>query len=573
MKIALSTLLLTLLFSFLPGRAQTDMSYSESFTLLKNEIAKSDYYLEKKLTQIDQMRKQLDSSNSPVAQFDACKSLFQMYYDLQIDSALKYAEHMLALSETSLKQQPIYRTESMLFIARVYAYTGTYRESKEILDSARIVGAGLADEINLLYFTVRMELYKGLAEYTILASEKKIYKSEINACLDSLLRYTPQQSVWHTIHLANKLKAKKEYDSAIKVLFGAYNRLSLEDREMAHVAFYMSTLFHLKGDLEQEKRFLAVSAITDVKYAVKAYVSLWKLAALLYDEGDIETAYQFVELSLQDATYSGAFRWFQQIIKILPKIYEAYNTKIVQQRNAISSGFLIIACLLAFTILLSLFVVKQYRKLRKTKDQLSVLNDDLTKMNQELNSMSNQLHLSNAELHIANSQMAFSNNELIAMSLLKETYLSKFIDLCSDYIEKLNDYRVNLKRLLKRGMIEKIQRELDSTAYIEKEYKAFLINFDETFLKLYPNFVMEFNNLLPVEERTEVKGALLTTELRIFALIRLGITDSAKISRFLRCSISTIYTYRSKTKNKSICPDQFEGRIQVLDREDLLLSY
>ncbi|WP_196940185.1 DUF6377 domain-containing protein [Sphingobacterium pedocola] len=570
MKTALSTIILAFLCSLLSGRAQTDMSYSESFTLLKNEIAKSDYYLEKKLTQVDQMRKQLDPSADPMTQFDACRSLFQMYYDLQIDSALKYAEQMLALSETSLKKEPIYKTESLLFIARVYAYTGMYRECRELLDN--IVRDGFPDEINVLYFVVRMELYKGLAEYTIIAPEKKIYKREINACLDSLLRYTPEQSVWHTIHLANKLKAEKEYDNAIRVLSGAYTRLTIEDREMAHVAFYLSTLFHLKKDFEQEKRFLAISAITDMKYAVKAYVSLWKLAALLYDEGDVETAYQFVELSLQDATYSGAFRWFQQIVKILPKIYEAYNTKIVQQRNAISSGFAVIAFLLAFTILLSLFVVKQYRKLRKTKDQLAAVNDDLTRMNQELNSLSNQLHLSNAELQIANSQMAFSNSELISMSLLKETYLSKFIDLCSDYIEKLNDYRVNLKRLLKRGTIEKIQMELDSTAYIESEYKAFLMNFDETFLKLYPNFVMEFNNLLPLSERTAVKGSLLTTELRIFALIRLGITDSAKISRFLRCSINTIYTYRSKTKNKSICPDQFEGRIQVLDREDLLLS-
>ncbi|TJZ61140.1 hypothetical protein FAZ15_08005 [Sphingobacterium olei] len=571
MKIALLTILSTFLFNLLLGGTQTDMSYSESFALLKNEIAKSDYYLEKKLNRIDQMRKQLDSSVNPVAQFDACRSLFQMYTDLQIDSALKYGEYMLALSESSLKKYAIYKAESSLYVARAYAYAGMYRECSELLDKF-IFRAEFPNEINVLYFTIRMELYKGLADYTIIASEKKIYKSEINACLDSLLRYTPEQSVWHTVHLANKLRTQKFYDDAIEVLFGAYNQLTVEDREMAHVAFYMSSLFRLKGDLEQQKRFLAISAVTDVKYAVKEYVSLWKLAALLYDEGDIETAYQFIEISLQDATYSGAYRWVQQIIKILPKIYEAYNTKIVQQRNAISSGFLIITCLLAFTILLSLFVVKQYRKLRKTKDQLSVLNDDLKKMNQELNSLSNQLHLSNAELQIANSQMAFSNSELVSMSLLKETYLSKFIDLCSDYIEKLNDYRVNLKRLLKRGTIEKIQMELDSTAYIESEYKAFLINFDKTFLKLYPNFVMEFNNLLPLEERIEVKGTLLTTELRIFALIRLGITDSAKISRFLRCSINTIYTYRSKTKNKSICPDQFEGRIQVLDREDLLLS-
>nr|WP_121271855.1 DUF6377 domain-containing protein [Pedobacter schmidteae] len=564
MKVNFTIGTLFLLFGCLFVNAKTKLPYVDVFRELENAIAKRDYYLDRKLVQIRQVRNQLNSSEKATEQFEACRTLYKKYYDLKIDTALAYAENMLKLSDEQLKVNPTYKTESLLFLARAYAYTGMYKECDELLKSPHLIKNGIPDELKSLYFLIQLEFNKGMGDHTIVEREIKTYKNRIKDNLDSLLLYTPKNSIWYSIYKSNRLRAAENYEPALKVLYEVYNKLTTEDREMAHVAFYMADLSQLMGNLENEKLFLTVSAIADVKHAVKEYVSLWKLAIILYEEGDIETAHRFIEISLQDAKYSGAYRWMRRITQVLPFIYEAYNDKILEQRNQILTGFLIILCLLG-----GIFI--QYRKLRKAKVNLSGINADLTAINAELNVVSERLNLSNADLKLANSQLVFLNNELVSANLSKEIYLTKFIDLCSTYIDKLDDYRVSLKRLLKGGRLEKIQMELNSTKYIEKEYKTFLVSFDETFLKLYPNFVAEFNSLFQEDQQQELKkNELLTTELRIFALIRLGITDSNKIARFLRCSITTIYTYRSKIKNKSFCPDLFEDRVKEFQRERYL---
>jgi hypothetical protein len=145
---------------------------------------------------------------------------------------------------------------------------------------------------------------------------------------------------------------------------------------------------------------------------------------------------------------------------------------------------------------------------------------------------------------------------------VKETYLAKFIDLCSNYIEKLDNYRRGLNRLARDGKLENLYDELKSSKFINNELSDFFTNFDETFLRIFPTFIEEFNALFPEEERQTLKqGEILNTELRIYTLIRLGINDSSKIALFLRCSITTVYTYRSKLKNKSLFRDSLEEQV------------
>ncbi|MFD2553527.1 DUF6377 domain-containing protein [Sphingobacterium tabacisoli] len=561
MKANLIFTVIFFLFGTLMPTAQIKMSYDESFELLEKVLSKRGDYFNAKLDQIEQAKKKLQAVSNAKEEFDFCHELFDMYFDLQIDSALMYAQQMFLLSEDKLSSNISYKAQSTVLIARCYAFTGMYKESQDLLNQDLFTRTDLDDEIRRLYYVTQMELHKGLAEHTIVEGEFNSYIKKIEADVDSLLVYTPKTSIWHSVYLSNKLRSSQQYDKALEVLLAVYEKLTTDERDMAIVAFYIANLYNLKGDTESEKLYLAISAITDVKFAVKEYVSLWKLGGLLYEEGEIDIAHKFVEISLQDAIYSGAFRWMQQITQVLPNIYDAYNNKILQQRNAMIVGFSVIACLL-------LGITIQYRRLRKTRNQLHHLNNDLIIANRDLNSVSESLHLSNAELQIANSQLVFLNSELVKIGLLKETYLSKFIDLCSDYIDKLDDYRTNLKRLFKGGKIEKLQKELDSKVHVEREHKSFLTNFDETFLKLYPNFIDEFNNLFPQEEKQLIKNNdLLTTELRIYALIRLGITDNNKIARFLRCSITTVYTYRSKNKNRSSHPDLFEDTIRDLQKK------
>ncbi|MGB3104595.1 DUF6377 domain-containing protein [Sphingobacterium siyangense] len=558
MKIVFILFALTIFLKIDQAHAAPDLSYESAFSDLKNVVAKRNEYFKKKLDNITLIRSELNKTKDPAKRFNISRILYEKYFDVKIDTSLSYARRMLAYSENELRAYPNYKVESLILIARAYNYVGMYRECEELLNGPYLKTGEIPKSLKLLYFNTRLEFSKGMAErLTIDGKATDIYNKAIAANTDSLIFYTSKNPIWYSIHKANRLRLNGDYDRALSILTVSYNKLTTEDRDMAHVAYLMARLESSKHNEENEKKYLAISAITDIKHGVKEYVSLWKLAILIYESGDIETAYSFIETSLQDSRYSGAYRRTQQIIKVLPEIYNAYNVKIIQQRNELIIAFCIILCL-------SLGVYFQYQKLQKAKKNLKQVNDDLIVSNIELNEVGRCLNLSNADLQLANVQLLYLNKELTSANIVKEMYLAKIIDLCSDYIDKLNDHRVYLKRLVKGGKVDKIKQELNSTEFIDQEYKVFLTKFDETFLKIYPNFIIDFNNLFPEADRQEVQKCEMTTEIRIYALIRLGIRDSNKISRFLRCSISTIYTYRSKIKNRSLCPELFENRVKEI---------
>ena len=180
------------------------------------------------------------------------------------------------------------------------------------------------------------------------------------------------------------------------------------------------------------------------------------------------------------------------------------------------------------------------KKVVAANSQLSILNSELKKLNKSQ--------------YEANERLLHTNQTLTEANHIKEEYLGK-----------MEEYRRILNKQAAAGKLEELYRTLKSDRFINQELKEFYHNFDVSFLKIFPNFVEEFNRLLPVEEQLHPKNEeLLVTELRIFALIRLGITDSARIAEFLRYSITTIYTYRSKLKNKSLCKEDFEERVMKI---------
>jgi hypothetical protein len=183
-----------------------------------------------------------------------------------------------------------------------------------------------------------------------------------------------------------------------------------------------------------------------------------------------------------------------------------------------------------------------------------------------LNEANLQLHNLNNELSDTNTQLNATNKTLLEANIIKEEYIGRYMDQCSVYIDKLDDYRRLLNKTATAGKIEDLLQALKSKQFIEDELKEFYTNFDSTFLQLFPTFVEEFRTLLIDDEEIQIKqGELLNTELRIFALIRLGITDSVKISHFLRYSLSTIYNYRTKLRNKAAGPrDEFEMNVMQI---------
>jgi len=201
------------------------------------------------------------------------------------------------------------------------------------------------------------------------------------------------------------------------------------------------------------------------------------------------------------------------------------------------SKYLIAICILVFFLAVAIvYVYKQSKLIKASRQKLTALNKELQAANQSL----------------------------VEADHVKEEYIGHFFNLCSSYIDKLDEYRRSLNRTQK---VEELYQKLKSTEFLQKELKSLYDHFDKVFIGLYPDFVHEINELLLPEERITPKhNELLTPELRVYALIRLGITDNAQIADFLRYSMSTIYNYRTKMRNKAIVRDQFEEKLMRIGK-------
>lgn len=291
----------------------------------------------------------------------------------------------------------------------------------------------------------------------------------------------------------------------------------------------MSEIYEKKGDHEKEKQYLAISATADLKKAVKSHIALRKLAILLYKEGDINRAYNYIKCSMEDATFCGARFRIMEISEILPIINAAYDKKVGQEKEKLFRYLILISALSFILVISLLFIWRQLKKLSSAKKSIKNMYEDMRLMNENLDELNKKLSESN---HV------------------KEEYIGSIFNLCSTYIDKMESYRINLNRNLVSSRMEEVRKMTGSTL-IPDELKEFFGHFDAIFLNIYPNFIDEFNALLADKEKITPKaGDILTPELRVFALIRLGITDSSRIASFLHYSPQTVYNYKLKIRNK-----------------------
>ena len=331
------------------------------------------------------------------------------------------------------------------------------------------------------------------------------------------------------------------------------NEYTIHDRAIC--AYTLAYSYEKVGDTEKFKENLLISSIADLQASVREYISLRLLGVFLYKEGDIENAYEFLSISMDDARKCNARLRVLEINDIFPIVNEAYVRTIEEQKSRQRVMIVVISLLVVFLLLAVMWVYRQ-----KNKTVLA---------HQETKEVNNRLKLLNEELVEFNHKLTEANHSIAENSQIKEEYIAQFMDQCSLYIEKNDAYRKSLNKLLNAGKIDEIRKMLKSTDVMEEELKAFYRNFDSTFLKLFPTFVDDFNELLAPGERIVLKKeGQLNTELRIFALIRLGITDSVKIAQFLRYSVTTIYNYRTKTRNKALGDrGQLEEMVMKIGRQ------
>jgi len=338
-----------------------------------------------------------------------------------------------------------------------------------------------------------------------------------------------------------------EYDKAIVALRQRKLDKDISTHEKAVINYMLGLSYKKTGDIENALISYAESAIHDLKTPIRDYKSLYELAELLYQKGDFERASRYITRSIMDADAANVRINIEIINSLLPVIYNSYNSSMIHKNRILYVLLIGISLLLFLLIITTLNEIKGRREIVMKEKEVRESNIELTKANERLQRYISRLREANE---------------------IKETYISRYIDLCSDYIGRLDLYRSELRKLSKAGGYEAILKELRSTDVIDKELSEFYAQFDATFLDLFPDFISQLNSLLLPNKQMVSKDGLLTTELRVCALIRLGVIDSVKISEFLRRSVSTIYNYRVKMRNAAINKrEDFENEIMKIGKQ------
>ena len=545
-----SPVILLLLISFVSqAHTTSDTIYSTLYKL----IEKKGIYVQQKKDKISRVKSMLavpDISDSQ--RYDINHQLYDEYKTFISDSAIFYTEQNLKIAR---KRNDITRiNESKLDLISLYIFSSMYIESKDSLKS--IDKKTLPDWLLVKYYDCYKLLYSNYSQnnpYT------RSYKATSDLYRDSLLNILDKKSNHYKIVYAEKLYDQQKLNESKQMLQTMLNQTKTDTHEKAVLAYALANIYMKEGNTDLQKRYYAISAICDIKNSIKENASMQALATVLYETGDIERAYDCIRSSMEDAMFSNARFRAYEASQIFPIIDLAYKEKI-NGKNSELRSYLMLACILSFFLVLA--IVYTYRQMKR----VARIRKELYRTNVKLNELNDELQGTNSQLHIVNKELSEANTNLSEANQIKEAYIGHFLDLCSTYINKLEKYQNTLNKKAVEKKLDELYKMLKSSDMINNELKELYENFDNIFLHLYPNFVEEFNSLLLDEEKFVLKpNELLNVEVRIFALIRLGITDSSKIASFLHYSANTIYSYRTRVRNKAAVPrDDFENRVMKI---------
>lgn len=512
------------------GMTTTDSLMRE----LDNVITQREMYLHQKEARLAELNKELFAKDNDKDRFDVLNYLYDEYHPFNADSAYNISIRQEALAKRMGDKNLL--LNARMHRANILGATGMYHECLNLMDSIKL--DSLPDYLRPYYHHIKRTIYGRMADYAAFPADKSRYFRLTNSYRDSIILSNEPGSLPHVITKVDFLNVNGSPKEAIKLMKDFMHDNNLSEHERAICAWTLSEAYAKTGEREMQKENLIISAISDLKSSVREYISLRQLALMLYEEGDLDRAYRFMTIAVDDAAKCNARQRIIELNDTYPMINGIYVETVKKQKDILETYVIVIAVLALLLIILLFYMRKQMIRIKNNHKELAAAYERQNKLTEELKT-------SNRKLTEANFAIA-ENSEL------KEVYIGRYMDQCVVNIEKLDTYRKSLSSLVKSGKSEELKQLLKSSSIIDEELKAFYYQFDKTFLSLFPTFVEDFNKLLlPEEAIVPKKEGSLNTELRIYALIRLGITDSEKIAKFLRYSLTTIYNYRTKVRNKA----------------------
>lgn len=549
-----------------------DMSNTELLVELDNTLAQREFFKNQKNAKLNHLKNELASATDIEQRYWTTRNLYNEYKTYDSDSALYYAELSLDLARKSNREKWI--AEMNIFRSYIYSATGLLEEAKKSID--KVNADDLDCSLSLQYNEQLLFLYTHRDQYLGLVSKENPYTATSMELLESLAQNLPKTDPqycwfkgWYSLSDVNKSK------EAIPDVLSVVKESKFESVNDAKNAWILSRLYEKVGDKENNLKFLILSAIVDVKTYNKEIASLEQVANIMYLRNDLKRANKYINYCLNCANeYKSRIR-VGRLADLELRIATAYQHEIEEQSKNLRMYFIVLTTIVILLLCTLAFSFVQDRKLHKNKVALHDANAKLSLQIEEQKSLQEQLKVMNNKLVEANEKLKgmYSNVKqetikLYETNYTKERYIADIFAICSNYINILDDFRRNIYRMLMARRYDELKELTKNPELSNPEIKELYQNFDKVFLGIYPDFVKDFNTLLRPEEHIVLKkGEQLNTELRIYALVRLGLNDSTKIALFLHCSVRTVYNTRQRIRNKAIIPrEDFANAVKSLGK-------
>ena len=521
---------------------------------LDSLLEQQDLFVRVKEERIKQLKMQYSRVKDVKELYAMNRMVYLEYRVYDADSALHYINKNIQLAQQTNNRT--WEVVSLLEQSFVLTSSGLLTEALKAVSD--IQPEELPQNLRSEYFGRLCTLYSRLRDYSSENSQlSEHYNNLQKAFRDSVYLTATPDELRHWNCRAWLYMGTPEIEPVKQAFEENKQTLSNDSRKYSIATYNLSAIYRSENNESKYLENLILSAMADIRSVNGDIGSLQEIAEYLFKHGEIDRAYNYILYCSQKAML---FHNRVRIVKmshLQNQIYKAYQEQSRTQQKRLQASLIAVSFLFLVLIGAFLFIRKQMRRLKEANLKLDSTNQKLSVNMDALSTAHQRLEEVNIQLKDLNTQLQEVNDQLRESNYVKEEYIGYVFNICSTYISKLEEFRKNINRKLKVGQIEDVKAMTDSSATASNELKEFYQNFDTIFLHLYPDFVGDFNALLLPEERIELKeGELLNTELRIHALIRLGITDSVKIADFLHCSAQTVYNNRLRTRNKSIIPKE-----------------
>ena len=535
---------IVLLCTLLPGcadRPEYSLQTEAALERLDAELANKPRYQQWRQEQADALRSRIDDGLPPLERAERLFAVAQIYVTFHLDSSAYYVERLYRLAERTGSRHV--RRFALLGDIDVWLGRGQVSLAEELFRKIDTAGMtpGEYRAWHSRYSSVASRRYDEAAD----SLQKRAWGDTLSHIRKLSVPGCSDQT--RTRMAAARLSETGRYDEALQLL-EPLTAKNLSHQNFALVYYSMAHIAKGQGDEDRMLYYLAESSISDLRAGTRSYSSLYDLALELFDRKDYDRAAAYMGSASDDAMHCRSMVRIPVSSSAAVKISEAISSNIAQRQAMMTTTIWLAGVFLVVLIGILWYVLWQHRRLRGNHRQLI--------------DMSAQLQAKNDEMQAKNDHIREINGALVDSNRIKARYVCHYIDLSVHYIKQIDTFRREVCRVARNKGVDELVRWLNTSQAVSGEYAKFYQSFDSSFLDIFPQFIEQVNALLQPESHFAPRAdASLTTELRILAAIRLGITDSGHIASLLNCASATVYTYRTKLRNAALDRDNFEQQV------------